>query len=305
MIEALSPMSCCPHMVLVIGKGGVGKTTISMYIARELSKRGRTLLMSLDPARHLEKYAEGAEGGSLEILQVSVEEEIEAIASRHAALLRSLMPSLSVLNIEEVADTVRYSPGAEEEIFLRKLLWASRSDYSYVVVDTPPTGVTLRTLALSGLYLRWLSKLIEVRERIVSLRFSIARTLRKEASLEDKALETLYKMREDFEWLRSFLSSPERASYVIVAVPEPLPMYELDQTVKFLRDKLGTGPKLLFLNRILPDEIAERLGVGEAQRKYISQLLSYGARCALVEHIGRPTENFKDIEEVAKRVRLI
>ncbi|MEM2158103.1 MAG: ArsA-related P-loop ATPase [Sulfolobales archaeon] len=44
------------HVVLVIGKGGVGKTTVSILLSLVLSNLGDTLLYSLDPAKHLIKY---------------------------------------------------------------------------------------------------------------------------------------------------------------------------------------------------------------------------------------------------------
>jgi arsenite-transporting ATPase len=39
-------------VVIVLGKGGVGKTTVSILLAGELSRLGRTLLASFDPAGH-------------------------------------------------------------------------------------------------------------------------------------------------------------------------------------------------------------------------------------------------------------
>lgn len=310
LVDALKPMSCCPHVVLVLGKGGVGKTTISIALARSLSRLGRTLLLSLDPARHLAKYlgvagedpAEVSEG--LYVQQISVEREVEAVTSKYAELLRELMPSLSVYNLDSVTDVVRYTPGVEEEVFLRALSRVFRSSYSYVVVDTPPTGVTLRTLALPNLYLAWLDKLIEIRERIVSLRYVIARTLRREVELRDKALERLYEMRKEFQQLRDLLASHERTSYAIVATPEPLPMYELRESFSFLTQRIRNKPKLLVLNKVLPDSVARELGVLEFQRSSLEELASYGVRYAVVEHLGRATESLADIEELEGRIKV-
>jgi arsenite-transporting ATPase len=310
LVEALKPATYYPHVVLVLGKGGVGKTTISIALARSLSRLGRTLLLSLDPAKHLAKYlgviGEGPTEVSenLHVQQVSVEREVEAVTSRYAELLRELLPSLTVYNLEGVTDVVRYTPGVEEEVFLRALARVFRSSYSYVVVDTPPTGVALRTLALPDLYLVWLGKLIEVRERIVSLRYVIARTLRREVEVRDRALERLYEMRAEFQQLRDLLASHERTSYVIVATPEPLPMYELRESYNFLIKRLGNRPKLLVLNRVLPDGVARELGVLDLQRRSLEELASYGVRYAVVEHLGRPTESLADIEELEGRIRV-
>ena len=306
----LQPIECCPHIILVLGKGGVGKTTVSIMIARNLSRVGKTLLLSMDPARHLTKYL-GVSGDeprevlpNLFVQQISIEKEVEKITSRYSELIKELMPSLAVYNIENVADVVRYSPGVEEEVFLRLLQQVYKSNYSYVVVDTPPTGVTLRTLILPALYIAWLDRLIEIREKIVSLRYTIARALGRKVELKDKALDRLYEMRRDFGELQKLLSTHSRTSFVIVATPEPLPLFELRESFKFLETRIGNKPKLLVLNRVLPDDVAEKLGVLEFQRKSLEEIASYGVRHIVIEHLGRPTESLKDVEELEGKVRI-
>lgn len=54
------------RVVIVLGKGGVGKTTVSILLAGELSRFGRTLLASFDPARHLVRYLGLKEPGEVE-----------------------------------------------------------------------------------------------------------------------------------------------------------------------------------------------------------------------------------------------
>jgi arsenite-transporting ATPase len=308
--ELLKPMTCCPHLVLVLGKGGVGKTTVSIMIARSLSKLDKTLLLSLDPARHLVKYLSvGGEGPvevskNLHVHQVSVEREISEITSKYSELLRELAPSLLVYNLDNVVDAVKYSPGVEEEVFLRVLLRACRGDYRYVVVDTPPTGVALRTLVLPALYTAWLERLIEIRERIVSLRYVIARAMGRKVELKDRALERLYELRGEFKYLQDMLTCREKTSYVIVATPEPLPLYELKESYSFLESRVRNKPKLLVLNKLLPDHLARELGVLEAQRRSLEEVASYGARYVVIEYLGRPTESLRDIEELEKRVKV-
>ncbi|MCX8184752.1 MAG: TRC40/GET3/ArsA family transport-energizing ATPase [Sulfolobales archaeon] len=308
--ELLELRECCPHLVMVVGKGGVGKTTVAILIAIELSRRGKTLLLSLDPAKHIVKYLgltredlEEIEGG-IHVRYVSIEREVSSITSRYADLVRELMPSLSVLNLDSVVDVIKYSPGVEEEVLLRKLKEALSSDFNYVVVDTPPTGVTLRTLILPRLYSIWLNKLIEIRERIVSLRYVIARTMKRNTDVRDRALLKLYEMRDDFKNIDSVLSSESRSSYVLVATPEPLPMYELRETYEFLKNKLSVKPKLLILNKVIPDELAAKLGVLAIQQNFLEELKSFGVSYAVIEHLGRPTENLSDIKALKEKIKV-
>lgn len=310
LVDALKPLSCCPHIVVVIGKGGVGKTTVSILIATELSRIGKTLLLSLDPAKHLNRYL-GLSGedfkevdNHLHVRQVSIEKEVRRLTSKYAELLQEILPSLAVLNLDNIVNAIKYTPGVEEEVLLSKISEALRSEYNYVVIDTPPTGVTLRTLVLPKLYLTWLSKLIEIRERIVSLRYVIARTLGKSVDIRDKALLKLYDMREEFKLLDSVLCSDARASYVLVATPEPLPMYELKETYGFLKSNLGVKPRLLVLNKVLPDSIAFELGQQEMQKDFLKELGSFGISYAVIEHLRKPTENMSDIEALKTKIKV-
>ena len=74
-------------------------------------------------------------------------------------------------------------------------------------------------------------------------------------------MSTLLEMRERYSSLIGLLKNPERTSYAAVATPEPLPVYEKEETVGFLEKKLGVPVKALMPNKILPDEIARGMGV--------------------------------------------
>jgi len=62
--ELIQPCEGRPHLVVVIGKGGVGKTTASLLLGHSLAGIGRTLVLSLDPARHLARYVGRGGGGA-------------------------------------------------------------------------------------------------------------------------------------------------------------------------------------------------------------------------------------------------
>ncbi|MEM1537941.1 MAG: hypothetical protein QXQ28_04100 [Candidatus Nezhaarchaeales archaeon] len=81
-------------------------------------------------------------------------------------------------------------------------------------------------------------------------------------------------------------------------------MYELEETARFLADKLKVKPRLLLLNKILNEEAAGRLGVSDTQKRYIDTIRSHGVSYALVEHLGRPTESLMDVAELEGKVKV-
>ncbi|MEB3779221.1 MAG: ArsA family ATPase [Desulfurococcales archaeon] len=265
-----------PHIVTVIGKGGVGKTTVSIMIADILSKKGKVLLVSLDQAMHLLKYLSLRRAhvvervdGELYAIQFDLETEARKFTGEYSLLLRQIMPGLKVLNVEKVTDVVRNSPGFEEEVYLRFLSKLYDDDrYDYIVIDTPPTGVTLRILNLPRMYMFWLDNLIELRERIVGLRYAIQRVIRGRAEMRDEVLDKLYEMKENYVKLAGMITDQGRTSYILVATPEPLPVYEVKKTINVLRE-LGTEPVGIVVNKVIPWELAGKMGISGVQLESI------------------------------------
>jgi len=299
----LQPLSGEPHVVIVLGKGGVGKTSVSLTIASELSELSDTLLVSFDPAKHIMEYLDLREPmkvvkvrGRLHACQLDIDLAAKEITSKYVDLLNEILPSLSVLNLEDVVKTMKYAPGVEEEVFLKRLLDIyRRSEFKYVVIDTPPTGISLRTLALPKLYMIWVEKLIEVRERIVSLRYVIAKTLGRKYEVDDPALKKLYEIREDYKYLNEVLKDFSRTSYVVVANPEPLPVHEMKEVISFLEGELRVKPKLLVLNKVLPKEVAVKLGVYEQQIKYVNEVGSMPYKSIMVGYLSNAPSKLDDI----------
>ncbi|MEM0085872.1 MAG: ArsA family ATPase [Zestosphaera sp.] len=302
-INLLKPIEGDPHVVMVLGKGGVGKTSTSILISSELRKLGKTLLVSFDPAKHILKYLNVSKSAELFevsdnffVSQLDIEASAKELTSRYSSLISDLFPSLSVLNLEDITKALKYAPGVEEEVFLNWLSEAyNKKDFRFIVIDTPPTGISLRTLTLPKLYLLWLEKLINIRERIVSLRYVIAKTLGREIKVSDPALVKLYEMREKYNKVREALTNHSRTSFVVVTNPEPLPMYELREVLKFLSEELATTPKLLVMNKVLPEDVAVKLGAYEEQKTIIEEFMSLPGKSIMIPYVSNPPSKLEDI----------
>ena len=138
-------------LIMLMGKGGVGKTTIAAAVAVELASRGYPVhLTTSDPAAHLAETLEG----SLDHLTVSrIEPHVETERYRQHVMDtkgRDLDAQGKALLEEDLR-----SPCTEEiavfQAFSRIIREAGKK---FVVMDTAPTGHTLLLLDATGAYHR-------------------------------------------------------------------------------------------------------------------------------------------------------
>lgn len=138
-------------LVMLMGKGGVGKTTLAAAIAVDLASRGLPVhLTTTDPAAHLAQ-ALGSEVPSLKVSRIDPGVETEAY--RRKVLARSER-GLDAAGLALLEEDLR-SPCTEEvavfHAFSRLVFGAKRE---IVVMDTAPTGHTLLLLDATGAYHR-------------------------------------------------------------------------------------------------------------------------------------------------------
>lgn len=142
-------------LIMVMGKGGVGKTTLAAAIAVELSRRGLPVhLTTSDPAAHLADTL----AGQMEHLTVSrIDPQVETQRYRDQ-VLASKGKALDAQGRALLEEDLR-SPCTEEiavfQAFSRVIREAGRK---FVVMDTAPTGHTLLLLDATGAYHREIAR---------------------------------------------------------------------------------------------------------------------------------------------------
>ncbi|RQG92006.1 ArsA family ATPase [Natrarchaeobius chitinivorans] len=252
-----------PEYVLYGGKGGVGKTTMAAATALDSARGGtRTLVVSTDPAHSLSDTFETdvpSEPGRIreDVPLYGVEIDPEAAIESGKAAFGGVgggepgggegpeMPGdLGGLGEMFGGDNPLDAlfggamPGADEAAAMQLLLeYLDDPRFDRVVVDTAPTGHTLRLLQLPELMDTMTGRLLQFRQRISGMFENVTGMFGGEDVPDEGAdLADLEQLRERIERLRAALRDPNRTDFRIVLVPEEMSVFESKRLRQQLRE---------------------------------------------------------------------
>lgn len=147
-------------LVMVMGKGGVGKTTIAAAVAVDLARRGEeVLLTTTDPAAHI---ADAVGSDALPTLEVSAIDPDEATRRYRERVLKTKGKDLDSEERELLEEDLRLPCTQEVAVFRAFAREISTAQRQFVVMDTAPTGHTLLLLDTTGSYHREVMRTSEI-----------------------------------------------------------------------------------------------------------------------------------------------
>ncbi len=218
----------------IIGKGGVGKSTISVGLALAIKDKN-PLLVSLDPAHNISDILSGANKINIEVKEPDFEKELSSyLKNLTETMKKEAFRYLTVFNMENLLDTLRYSPGTEEHMLLEVI--KKNIDHENVIFDTPPTGLFMKVLGLLRSNIMWLQKLIELRKEIIN-----RKGIKKDAILD--ILKTKF---SEYTELEQKIQND--AVFIGVSTPEPLSLRETERIIGFLKTE-GYALPFIIVNR--------------------------------------------------------
>lgn len=241
------------RLLLFGGKGGVGKTTCATATALRLAETALDssfLLVSTDPAHSLADSLAGfAPLPNLEILELNASESLARFKKKHDWKLREIARRGTFLDDDDIQQFLDLSlPGLDELMaFLEIAGWVELQTYKCIIVDTAPTGHTMRLLAMPKLIRKWLKALdsLLVKHRYMKRLFS-GRYHRDEV---DNLLEELAR---SVNQMKALLRDPVRCSFVPVMIAEAMSIHETSAMVNEL-ERMRIPISDVIVNRILPE----------------------------------------------------
>ena len=202
------------NLIIVSGKGGVGKTTLATAAARHLASQGkRTLLVHVlqlgDVEQKLEKLAPNL--SEITLRSADCFREYIIMKLKLKTLYTAFLGNKMTQYLEKAA------PGVREIVLLGKV-WFERENYDHVVVDMPSTGYALT---------------------MINTPFNFA------------ALFPGGPIYNDSKDMISTFSNPKLTSFVIVSLAEEMPVQESIELAENLKGLMPANPSHLVLNRMV------------------------------------------------------
>lgn len=261
-----------PEYVLYGGKGGVGKTTCAAATALASARGGTsTLVVSTDPAHSLSDTLETeipSEPGRIDddIPLFAVEIDSESATGPFS-------PDDGGIDEESWDDTAGDAglgglgellgegghplaggamPGADEAAAMSLLIeYLDDPRFDRVVVDTAPTGHTLRLLELPEVMDSMVGRLLSMRESLSGMMDRVGGLFGGDG-VDDAAAVNLEELSTKIERLRTALEDPSRTDFRVVMVPEKMSVVESERLVGRL-EEFGIPVGTVVVNRVSED----------------------------------------------------
>lgn len=217
------------RIILYLGKGGVGKTTIAAATAVRSAALGkRTLVVSTDLAHSLaDCLSSSLTSEPKELASNLYAQEVNVLDEmRHGwgKVQESMSKVLRKRGFDMVmSEELALIPGMDEIVSLLNIYRNARDgDFEVVVIDAAPTGETVRLLSMPDTFQWYAGRIMNLNSGTLNL----ARPLIKAFMPSGEILEMVQLLSERVKVLREVLSNPDISSYRPVVNPERMVIKE-------------------------------------------------------------------------------
>lgn len=249
-----------PPLLFVLGKGGVGRSTVAVSLAQLFASRGKKSLIvqwSLEDSisRWFQKPQAGhsAQEVARNIFVMNFEAD-EAIREYFVEHLKMKVIYKLVIENKHVQRLIQAAPGLHELFFLGRLFWLIELSmkekgwaYDHVIVDSPATGHS--------------TSLFQIAETMASFGFTGP-------------------LAYECERVAKLLADPQKTGTVVVTLPEELPTEEVLEFVPKLSAEMKRPPLAVLVNRsvsrefrdVKEDELMSKLSQSGLKQNFVDAI---------------------------------
>lgn len=293
------------------GKGGVGKTTVACAAAIEAARMGKKVLVfSTDPAHSLSDSFDKKIGNkvtkieeNLFALEIDADKLFDEWKNRYKKEIKSFFssPDFSLpgttakvsLPFDERIMTSLFDlspPGIDEIMALDKMMeFLESKEYDLCILDTAPTGHTVRLLALPDIALDWVKVVIKVKRRY---------------QMDAETGESLQKTLAMIRNAKKTLADKEKTMFIAVTIPEAMGVYQTERLLDTL-NTLKIASEHIVVNRVTP---ANKCGLcsarREMERKYVKDIYRRFSShdISVLAQFDSEVRGMKELRQVSKKL---
>lgn len=165
------------ELIIFGGKGGCGKTTCSASVGLHESKNGKNvLIISTDPQKSLSDIFEQKIGNeiskiknmdNLSVIEIDAKKSLDEFRKKYQKIIMRIISDATYLPERDLDKFIEFTlPGMDEVMALIEVTKIIKTgNYDLIILDTAPTGHTLKLLNLPQQMQRWVDLLYKMRTK--------------------------------------------------------------------------------------------------------------------------------------------
>lgn len=272
------------RVILMTGKGGVGKTSVAAATGLRCAELGhKTLVLSTDPAHSLADSFDMELGHDPRQVRPNLwGAELDALMELEGnwgAVKRYITQVLQARGLEGVeAEELAILPGMDEIFSLvRMKRHYDEGEFDVLIIDSAPTGTALRLLSLpevAGWYMRRFYKPLQaVSSALRPLVEPFFRPIAGFSLPNQEVMDAPYEFYEQIEALEKVLTDNTKTSVRLVTNPEKMVIKESLRAHAYL-SLYNVATDMVIANRIIPDSVSDPFFTRwkESQQQYRQEI---------------------------------
>ena len=286
------------RLIIDTGKGGVGKTSVSVATAKRCADLGyRTIIMSTDAAHSVADSMDIELNGeitnilpNLDALEIDIVNEMRIRWNDIQDYISEFMESQGITGLS--AEEMAILPGMEMIAALMYVIDFDRNDrYDVVVMDTAPTAETLRLMSFPDVTSWYAERLFRLAKKLLSVaRFTVGRFM--DIPLPSaNVLTSIEKIKNLMGEAKLILEDPKKTTVRLVVNPEKMVISETKRAYSYL-SLYNKNVECLIVNRVYPEGIEGDFFKSkyEEQKKYMAYIHEVFDPMKMLYAYQRPSE---------------